>query len=126
MLAVQGGFAQAGHGKRAGIARMHAGDSLVYYSPKVSYEGTEPLHAFTAIGEVADNEIEQVEMAPDFRPFRRRVNYRATGEVRIEPLVPLLGFIRNKRSWGYVFRFGIVEIPREDFMTIERAFTDGV
>jgi hypothetical protein len=122
MLGVNGGFAQAGHGKRSGLARMHAGDRIIYYSPKAAYGGDEPLHAFTALGEVADDEIVQVGMSPDFRPFRRKITYRYTGEVKIEPLVGDLGFIRNKKSWGYVFRFGILEIPGEDFSRIEKAF----
>jgi len=122
MLGVSGGFAQAGHGKRSGIARMHAGDSIVYYSPKTHYGGPEPLHAFTALGSVADETITQVEMSPDFKPFRRKIQYQYTGEVKIEPLVKSLGFIRNKQSWGYTFRFGILEIPKEDFEQIEREF----
>ena len=123
LRAVEGGFAQAGHGKRAGIARMHAGDRLAYYSPKVTFGGIEPLQAFTALGEVMDDAIVQVEMSPDFRPFRRNVRYSATGEVKIGPLIRELSFIRNKRSWGSAFRFGILEIPAEDFARIERAFT---
>ena len=46
---VAGGFVQAGHGKRSGIARMHAGDGIVYYSPKVEYGGDDALKAFTAL-----------------------------------------------------------------------------
>lgn len=122
MLGVQGGFMQANHGKRAGLARMHAGDGIVYYSPKVSFGKNEPLHAFTAIGTVADGEIVQVEMTPDFVPFRRKVDYRYTGEIKIEPLVADLGFIRNKKSWGYVFRFGLVEVPQADFERIQKEF----
>jgi predicted RNA-binding protein len=121
-LGVTGGFAQAGHGKRSGLARMHAGDRIIYYSPKVEFGGTEPLHAFTAIGEVADDEIVQVEMSPDFKPFRRNVRYLRTGKVKIEPLINNLDFIRNKKSWGYSFRFGILEIRQQDFERIEKEF----
>lgn len=121
-LGVAGGFAQAGHGKRSGLARMHAGDGIVYYSPKREFGGNEPLHAFTAIGEVADDEIVQVEMTPDFKPFRRKVKYQETGEVLIEPLVNDLEFIRNKKSWGFAFRFGLVEIGQPDFERIKAAF----
>jgi hypothetical protein len=122
MLGVNGGFAQAGHGKRSGLARMHAGDRIIYYSPKIVFGGNEPLHAFTALGEVADDEIVQVEMSPDFKPFRRKVNYQLTGEVKIEPLIQDLEFIRNKRSWGSAFRFGLLEIQKADFERIEQAF----
>ncbi|HEX3002450.1 MAG TPA: EVE domain-containing protein [Methanoregula sp.] len=122
MLAVNGGFAMANHGKRAGLARMHAGDRIICYSPKVAFGGTEPLHAFTALGTIADNEIVQEELLPGFTPFRRKVRYEYTGEIRIDPLVRDLGFIRNKRSWGAVFRFGLHEIPEKDFRIILKAF----
>jgi len=122
LLGVNGGFAMANHGKREGLARMHAGDRIIYYSPKVTFGGTEPLHAFTALGMVADDEIVQVEMFPGFKPFRRKVQYEYTGEIRIEPLVGDLRFILNKKSWGAVFRFGLHEIPEEDFRIIREAF----
>jgi hypothetical protein len=69
-LGVAGGFAQAGHGTQSGIARMHAGDRILYYSPKVAYGRDELLHAVTALGEVVDDKIVQVRMSPDFKPFR--------------------------------------------------------
>lgn len=122
MQALSHGFAQAGHGKRSGIARMHKGDMILYYSPKVEYEGDKPLHAFTAMGVIADDEIFQVEENPDWMPFRRRVEYKWSGEVRIEPLINELSFIKNKAKWGSVFRFGILEIPREDFERISGGF----
>ena len=118
MRGATGGFAQSGHGKRSGLARMHKGDGLIFYSPKREYGGDEPLHAFTALGIIADDEIFQVDVSPDFKPFRRRVKFLATGEVRIEPLVGDLDFIRNKKSWGYAFRYGLVEIPGKDFNLI--------
>lgn len=122
MLGVNGGFAMANHGKRAGLARMHAGDRIIYYSPKVAFGGTEPLHAFTALGTVADDAIVQVEMYPDFKPFRRNVRYEYTGGIRIEPLVMDLTFILNKKSWGAVFRYGLHEIPEKDFLVILETF----
>lgn len=122
MRGVTRGFAQSGHGKRSGIALMHPGDRILYYSPKIEYEGKEPLHAFTAMGVVADEEIFQVEESPDWKPFRRRVRDLWTGEVRIEPLIGKLSFIKNKAKWGSVFRFGLVEIPKEDFEQIVAEF----
>ena len=67
-------IARAGHGKRSGLARMHKGDMIIYYSPKVRFDGNEILHAFTAIGEVADDEIFQVRESQDFKPFRRKMH----------------------------------------------------
>jgi hypothetical protein len=122
MLGVKGEFAQAGHGKRSGLTRMHTGDSIVYYSPKMVLGGDDPLHAFTALGTIADEEITQVEMTPDFKPFRRNVKYKYTGDIKIEPLIEDLHFIRNKKSWGYAFRFGLLEIEKEDFKIILQKF----
>jgi hypothetical protein len=118
MKGVSKGFAQSGHGKRSGLSRMHAGDIIIYYSPKMKYEGKDPLHAFTAIGEVADDIISQVEESPDWKPFRRKVRYTWTGELRIEPLIGEFKFIKNKVNWGIVFRFGLIEIAKEDFDSI--------
>jgi predicted RNA-binding protein len=116
------GIAQAGNGKRSGLSRMRKGDMIVYYSPKEQLESTRTLHAFTAIGEIADEELFQIEESPDFKPFRRKVLYTKTGEVRIAPLIQDLTFIGNKKSWGYAFRFGLLEIPKEDFDRISEKF----
>jgi len=118
MRGVSLGIAQASHGKRSGLSRMHAGDGIVYYSAKTRYEGGEPLKAFTALGFIADEEIYQVEESPDFKPFRRKVNYAATRDVAAPPLINDLSFIRNKKAWGYVMRFGLIEIPEKDFRLI--------
>ncbi len=122
MRGVSLGIAQAGHGKRSGIARLHSGDMVAFYSPRVRFEDNEVLHAFTAIGEISDELVFQVEENPDFKPFRRKVHYIATGEVVIAPLIPDLTFIRNKRSWGYPFRSGLLEIGKEDFDRISERF----
>ena len=98
------------------------GNRIIYYSPKKVYGEDEPLHAFTALGEVSDEEIVQAGMSPDFKPFRRRVKYHRTGVVKIEPLINDLDFIRNKKLWGSAFRFGLIEIQKPDFDRIEKAF----
>ena len=54
-------------------------------------------------------------------PTRRDVDFRPCREAPIRPLVPRLGFIRNKQSWGYVFRYGQIEIPAADFRIIADA-----
>jgi hypothetical protein len=40
----------------------------------------------------------------------------------VKPLVPELTFIRNKKSWGYTFRFGLLEIQKDDFDRIRKKF----
>jgi hypothetical protein len=39
----------------------------------------------------------------------------------IRPLLPALGFIRNKAHWGAAFRFGCVRVPADDFARIAAA-----
>jgi len=78
----------------------------------------EKLQAFTAIGQIADNDIYQVEISPVFKPFRRKMQYKRCKEVQAIDLVPKLSFIKNKAKWGYVFRFGLIKISLEDFQLI--------
>src|SRR5947209_630497 len=111
----EGGFTQAGHGKASGLKRLAAGDWLVFYSPKTSLQDGEPLQAFTAMGQVLGDEPYQVEMAPGFQPWRRNVAYSDCVEAPIKPLLDELTFIKDKKRWGYVFRFGLFEIPPDDF-----------
>lgn len=120
-LGVEGGFTQAGHGKASGLKRLAAGDWLVFYSPKTSLRDGERLQAFTAIGRVVDDELYQVEMAPGFVPWRRNVEFLECAETPIGPLIDELTFITDTRHWGYVFRFGLFEIPQTDFERIKDA-----
>lgn len=114
------GIAQIGHGKRGGLARMHADDGFVYYSPKEAMEGQEPLQAFTAIGHITDDEIWQVDEG-DFKPWRRRVTYAHGTDAPIRPLLDQLSFTKGKTAWGYAFRYGLIEITETDFKVIAKA-----
>ena len=49
LAGVQEGITQSGHGKEAPLRRMHKGDWIIFYSPKLSLEQDEKLQAFTAI-----------------------------------------------------------------------------
>jgi hypothetical protein len=111
---VAGGFTQAGHEKTSGLKRLGAGDWVVFYSPKTSYQDGESLQAFTAIGQVKDDELYQVEMTPGFVPWRRNVDFKECRETPIKPLIGELGFITDRTHWGYIFRFGLFEIPEND------------
>jgi len=120
---VEGGFTQANHGKAAGLKRMQNGDRIVFYSPRTDYPDGEPLQRFTAIGTVIDDEPFQVEVSPDFRPWRRRVKFDACSDAPIRPLIESLDFIRNKKSWGFTFRRGLFEIGAGDFAKIAGAMS---
>ena len=116
------GIAQIGHGNRRALARMKAGDWLVYYSPRVSLETKQPLKAFTAIGQISDDEIWQADEG-DFKPWRRRVTYDATAHDA--PLPALAGVLEltSKPNWGYQLRRGLIELSRHDFMAIHAAMS---
>lgn len=118
---VAGGFTQANHGKPWALRKMQRGDWIIFYSPKTAFSGGEPLQAFTAIGEIIDDEPYQAEMSPDFHPWRRYVDFKQSTEAPIRPLIDDLDFIENKKSWGYKFRVGVIEINKDDFLTITRA-----
>ncbi|MEJ0073782.1 MAG: EVE domain-containing protein [Candidatus Saccharibacteria bacterium] len=117
---VASGFTQANHGKNNGLKRLRAGDWIVFYSPKTAYAGGEPLQAFTAIGQVADDASYQGEMG-NFVAWRRNVDFKPCREAPIKPLIGDLSFITDKTHWGYKFRFGLFEIPEPDFDLIQRA-----
>ena len=118
MRGVKGSFMQANHGKPGSLRKLHVNDWVIFYSPKVTYEGDEKLQAFTAIGQVADEKLYQHQMDEQFKPYRRNVNYYPCKDVPIVPLIGSLDFIRDKQAWGYRFRFGFFEIDEHDFNLI--------
>lgn len=115
---VEGGFAQACHGKSHPLRRMSVGDGLIYYSPKMEYGGENICQSFTAIGCVIGEEVYQTDMGNDFTPSRRQVKYISSRDASITPLVNRLSFITDKHRWGGVFRYNIIRIPTEDFALI--------
>jgi hypothetical protein len=116
---VEGGFMQVSHGRQAPLKRLSEGDWVLFYSPKVKFEGEEKLQAFTAVGQVLNDRIYQVDMSEGFSPFRRDVSFLNIHDTPITPLLNELQFVENKKSWGYKFRFGLFEIGEEDFLTIK-------
>ena len=120
---VAGGFTQADHGKDTRLKHLSKGDLIVFYSPKTSFRGGEPLQTFTALGEVTDDAPYRVEMASDFRPWRRKINFHESAEVMIRPLLDVLDFIPDKQRWGYPFWRGLFEVGEDDFRTIAEAMS---
>ena len=58
--AVDGGFFQSNHGKEAPLKRIAAwGSGVLFYSPREEMASGAPIQAFTAIGEVTDDEPRQ-------------------------------------------------------------------
>lgn len=112
------GICQFCHGKSAPAKRLSRGDFMIYYSSKITMAGSELYQKFTAIGTIIDDAPYQVDMGDGFKPFRRNINYFDAKHIDIKPLVPLLPFIKNKNSWGYVFRYGFLEIDKKSFEII--------
>jgi hypothetical protein len=115
------GIAQIGHGKRAGLARMKAGDTLVYYSPVERLGDGAPLRRFTALGTVADDEIWQADEG-DFKPFRRRVRYEDATPVDVESVKSLLRLTASP-NWGYQLRRGLVPLEEADVQILRSRMT---
>lgn len=120
-IGVRGGFIQLNHGKKSAVQQLKAGDRLVMYSPRTAYPDGEALQAFTAIGTVCTGEVYQVEMSPDFIPYRVDVAFENCREAPIKPLIEDLSFIKSKQHWGAAFRFGYLRISEPDFRLIESA-----
>ena len=119
---VAGGFTQADHGRPTRLRKLRRGDRIVFYSPRTEFGGGEPLQAFTALGIVEDDEPYQVEVTPDFQPWRRRVAFDVSAhEVLIRPLLDDLSFISDPKRWGFVFRRGLFAVPCEDLERIAAA-----
>lgn len=118
---VAGGFAQVGHGRGAPLLRMQPGDGIVYYAPAETMGG-EPVRRFVAIGRIRDDRVYQADMSAmvgkPFQPFRRDVDWLDANEAAIAPLLDDLGFIGDKRRWGYPFRRGSFAVDEADFRRI--------
>lgn len=116
---VAGGFAQVCHGKAQPLRRMHAGDWLVYYSPAVTMGGA-PLRAFTALGQLEDDDVFSFDMGGGFVPFRRRVRYVTARSALLEPLKPRLELCASA-NWGMALRRGHLPLGAADFALITQA-----
>jgi len=120
-IAVESGICQFNHGKRAPVDRMSPGDRFVIYSPKEAIGGSEPIQAFTAIGEVLPPDVYQVEYG-GFEPFRRDARYFVSSHALIRPYLEKLTFTKGRKaSWGQILRRGFFEISEEDFKLISTA-----
>ncbi len=109
------GIMQVCHGKKAPLKCINKGDFIIFYSSKNRMKDKQPYQKFTAIAKAIDDEIYQVKMFENFEPFRRKVKFLKCSETEIKPLINDLDFIQNKKSWGYPFRYGLLEISKKDF-----------
>lgn len=122
-LGVRGRFTQANHGKPTMLRRMARGDWIVFYSPRAVYPDGPPLQAFTAIGQIADDEPYLDAASPDGERWRRNVDFLDCLQTPIRPLIEKLDFIEDKTRWGYKFRFGVFRIGDADLEVLRSAMT---
>jgi hypothetical protein len=116
---VAGGFAQLCHGRAAPLRRMRAGDWLVYYSPTTEMGGGNRLEAFTALGQLVDDEIYDYDMGGGFVPYRRRVRYERVRPIVVQALKPEL-HLTARPHWGVALRRGHLPLDAHDFDLISR------
>ena len=118
---VAGGYLQANPSVRSRLARLNPGDQVVCYSPRQSDPDGRPLQQFTACGTVVGAEPYEARVANGSRPWRIGVRFAECGGAGVRPLLGTLGFVSDPAHWGMVFRRGMFEIPRDDFVRIADA-----
>ena len=118
---VAGGFCMFAHGKHEAVKRVQPGDWIVDCSPRTALDGGDEVRAFTALGQVAEAEPYQAEMAPGRSGWRRDVRYLPGRDADIYPLLPKLSFIKDPSHWGLAFRRGLFWVAREDFAVVAKA-----
>jgi len=123
-LGVAGGFTQADHGTDTRLRKLRRGDGLVFYSPRTAMRSGRPLRQFTALGTISGDEPYQVDVRPDFKPWRIAMEFEPTHPADAGPLLEALSFIPDVRQWGLPFRRGLFEVSAEDFAVIRSAMTD--
>ncbi|RFB81326.1 EVE domain-containing protein [Methylovirgula sp. 4M-Z18] len=119
------GFMQVCHGKAAPLRRIRAGDGIVYYAPVQRFGGHDCGQSFVAIGNAADDLVYQTDMGGGFLPWRRGVMWLASQPAAIRPLLDRLEFTRGQKSWGYAFRFGLLQVSAHDMGLIVEAMHVG-
>ena len=120
---VEGGFTQADHGRGTRLRQLQPGDQIAFYSPRTAMRSGEPLQQFTALGTVTGEAAYQVEMSPDFHPWRLDVAFEEVTAAPIKPLLEPLAFITDPKKWGFPFRRGLFEITESDMSVIRAALT---
>ena len=115
------GFMQVCHGKEAPLRHLKPHDYVVYYSPTITFGGKDKLQSFTAIGRVTGKEPYQVNMGNGFCPFRLDVSWFESQKAPISSLLNQLELTKNKKNWGYQFRFGLIAISEHDMQLISIA-----
>ena len=92
--------------------------------PRERFGEGDPVQAFVALGQIRDDAPHPHTIA-GFEAQVRRAAYELVARAAVRPLIPRLGFVRDKGShWGMAFRRGLFTVPPEDFATIEAAMRE--
>lgn len=118
-LGIEGGFVQLCHGKSKPLKRMRKNDIIIYYSPKTSLSSQKRCQSFTAMRRIMDDNTYSFQMSDTFLPFRRDVEFiKKIQLVSIYNVMYDLDFIEDVKHYGEKFRFGHLDISREDCVRI--------
>jgi EVE domain len=121
--AVQGGFCQLGHGRKAPVRRLEPGDYIIYYAPRERMRAGDVVQAFVAFGKILPGEPYRAAASNGFHPYRRSVEYSSGTDAPIRPLLQKLSFARDRVSWCQALRRGTFKIEPEDLKIIANAMT---
>jgi hypothetical protein len=122
--AARDGFFACSHGDGRAAARPASGDRFAYYAPRERFGEGEPVQAFVALGRILDD-APYPHRIGSFEAQLRRAAYEPVGRAPVRPLLPRLGFARDKGShWGMAFRRGLFAVTAEDFAVIEAAMRE--
>ena len=119
---------------RAQVARMRAGDTVVFYVSKkrAGYGG--PRSSISRFGPIvqvsgglfrSDTPIWNSRTHEVF-PYRVPMSVLAEGTARATDVVPRLGFIRFKDKWGAYLLPAVRQISDDDFEVVRTAVTGQV
>lgn len=121
LAAVDGSFAQLGHGKRSAVASLEAGDGIIYYTPRTKLKGGEPVQAFVAIGRVREGDPYPVKMG-NFQAYRVDVDYLTAKQADIHPLLDQLELTKDLgNKWGVSVRTSKRRLVKSDAKRIAKA-----
>ncbi len=119
---VDDGFTQADHGKRTRLRRLSRSDRIAFYSPWTAMRSGRPLQQLTALGTIAADKPQLVELDGGRDVWRLAVDFDdSITPVDIHPLLPRLSFIKDVDHWGLPFRQGLFQVPAADMDRIAKA-----
>lgn len=120
-LAVEGSFAQLGHGKRSAVASLEHGDGLIYYAPRTKLKGGDPVQAFVALGRISVGDP-YLAIEGGFDAYRVDVDYITSERADVHPLLHELKLTEGLgNKWGVAVRTSKKRLEEADARCIAQA-----